>query len=74
MKGKIAYMAVVEKEIEIPDEVIEISKKSWFDWTDEEDEKMRTFSENAWDAIEDSYDRVGIYYQEDGKDWIIEEY
>lgn len=74
MKGKIAYMAVVEKEIEIPDEVIEISKKSWFDWTDEEDEKMRTFSENAWDAIGDSYDRVGIYYQEDGKDWIIEEY
>lgn len=74
MKGKIAYMAVVEKEIEIPDEVIEISKKSWFNWTDEEDEKMRTFSDNAWDTIEDSFDRVGIYYQEDGKDWIIEEY
>lgn len=74
MKGKIAYMAVVEKEIEIPDEVIEISKKSWFDWTDEEDEKMRTFSDDAWDAIEDSFDRVGIYYEEDGKDWILEEY
>ena len=74
MKGKIAYMAVVEKEIEIPDEVIEISKKSWFDWTDEEDEKMRTFSENAWNSIEDSFDRVGIYYEEDGKDWVLEEY
>ncbi len=74
MKGKITYMAVVEKEIEIPDEVIEISKKSWFDWTEEEDEKMRTFSDNAWNSIEDNYDRVGIYYEEDGKDWVLEEY
>lgn len=74
MKGTIAYMAVVEKEIEIPDEVIEISKKSWFDWTEEEDKKMRIFSENAWDSIGDNYDRVGIYYQKDGKDWILEEY
>ncbi len=74
MKGKITYMAVVEKEIEIPDEVIEISKKSWFDWTEEEDEKMRTFSDNAWNSVEDNYDRVGIYYEEDGKDWVLEEY
>ena len=74
MKGKITYLAVVEKEIEIPDEVIEISKKHCFDWTKEEDEKMRTFSENAWDSIEDSYDRVGIYYEENDKEWVLEEY
>ena len=74
MKGTIAYMAVVEKEIEIPNEVIEISKKSWFNWTEEEDEKIRTFSKNTWDSIENSLDRVGIYYQEDGKNWILEEY
>ncbi len=74
MKGKIVYMTVVEKEIEIPDEVIEISKKSWFDWTEEEDEKMRTFSDCAWDSIEGSYDRVGLYYEENGKEYIIEEY
>ena len=74
MKGKIAYLAVVEKEIEIPNEVIEISKKSWVDWTEEEDEKLRVFSENAWDSIENSFDRIGIYYQENGKDWILEEY
>lgn len=74
MKGTIAYMAIVEKEIEIPDEVIEISKKSWFNWTEEEDEKIRTFSENTWDSIENSLDRVGIYYQENGKNWILEEY
>lgn len=74
MKGKITYLAIIEKEIEIPDEVVEISKKSWFDWTEEEDEKIRAFSDNAWDSIEDSYDRLGIYYQEDGKDWVLEEY
>ena len=74
MKGKIAYLAIIEKEIEIPDEVVEISKKSWLDWTEEEDEKMRIFSDDAWDSIEDSFDRVGIYYEENGKDWILEEY
>ena len=74
MKGKIVYLTVVEKEIEIPDEVIEISKKSWVDWTDEEDEKLRVFSENAWNSIENSSDRIGIYYQENGKEWILEQY
>ena len=74
MKGKIAYMTIVEKEIEIPDEVVKISKKSWFDWTKEEDDKIRTFSEDTWDSIENNFDRVGIYYEEDGKEWILEEY
>ena len=74
MKGKIAYLAVVEKEIEIPDEIVEISKKSWPNWTDEEEEKMELFSKNAWDSIEDDYDRIGIYYEEDGEDWILEHF
>ncbi len=74
MKGKIAYLAVIEKEIEIPDEVAEISKKPWIDWTDEEDEKLRAFSENAWDSIENSCNRIGIYYEENGKQWILEQY
>ena len=74
MKGKIAYTAVIEKEIEIPDEIVEISEKSWFNWTEEEDEKMRIFSENAWNSIEDDYDRIGIYYEKDGEDYILEDY
>ena len=74
MKGKIAYTAVIEKEIEIPDEIVEISKKSWFDWTEEEDEKMRIFSENAWDSIEGDYDRIGICYEENGEEWVLEEF
>lgn len=74
MKGKIAYLTVVEKEIEIPDEVVEISKRSWVDWTEEEDEKLRIFSDNAWNSIENNFDRIGIYYEENGKDYVIEEY
>ena len=74
MKGKIAYTAVIEKEIEIPDEIIKISKKSWRDSTEEEDEKMRIFSEKAWGSIEDDYDRIGIYYEENGEDWLLEQF
>ena len=74
MKGKIVYTAVIEKEIEIPDEIIEISKKSWPNWTDEEEEKMRLFSEKAWGSIEDYDESIGIYYEEDGKDWIVEQF
>lgn len=74
MRGKIAYTAVIEKEIEIPDEIVKISKKPWRDWTEEEDEKMRVFSENTWDSIEDDYDRIGIYYEENGEDWIVEKF
>lgn len=74
MKGKIAYMTVVEKEIEIPDEIIEISKKLWFDCTEEEDKKMKTFSKNIWSSIKDSYNCIGIYYEENGKNCVLEEY
>ena len=74
MKGKIAYTVMIEKEIEIPDEIVEISKKSWFDVTEEEDEKMKIFSKNVWNSVENSYDCIGIYYEENGKNWVIEEY
>ena len=59
MKGKIVYLTVVEKEIEIPDEVVEISKKSWVDWTDEEDEKLRVFSENLYRKVSDERRSTG---------------
>lgn len=74
MKGKIAYLTIVEKEIEIPDEIVNISKKSWCDLTEEEDEKLQVFSESAWDSTENNFDRIGIYYEENGKEYIIEQY
>lgn len=74
MKGKITYMAIIEKEIEIPDEVIEISEKSWHDWTEEEDKKMKVFSENVWDSIDNVFYRINICYEKNGKNYIIEDY
>ena len=74
MKGKLVYTAIVEKEIEIPDEVVEISEKSWFNWTEEDDKIMQTFSENAWNSVDGVSDRIGIYYEENGQDWILEQY
>ena len=73
MKGKVVYTAVVEKEIEIPDEIIEISNRSWWDWTDAEEKKVENFSNAAWSGIKYS-DRIGIYYEEDGQLWGVEEY
>ena len=73
MKGKIVYTTIIEKEIEIPDEVVEISEKSWFDWTDEENKIIQTFSENAWNSVDNVSDRIGIYYKENGEDWMLEE-
>ena len=74
MKGKITYMAVIEKEIEIPDEVIEISEKSFYNLTEKEDEKMKVFSENAWNSIDNVFYRINICYEKNGKNYIIEDY
>ena len=73
MKGKIIYTTVVEKEIEIPDEIIEIQERSWWSWTSEEEKKVENFSNAAWSGIEFS-NRIGIYYEEDGQLWAVEEY
>lgn len=73
MKGKIIYTAVVEKEIEIPDEIVEIQERSWWSWTAAEEKKVENFSNSAWSGIEYS-NRVGIYYEEDGHLWALEEY
>lgn len=73
-KGKIVYTQVVNKEIEIPDEIIEISEKSWWDMTDAEYNKMCQFYEDMWKQQSDVCDRCGIYYEENGQDWVLEEY
>lgn len=73
MTGKIVYMAIVEKDVKIPDEIIEISEKSWYDRTEEEDKRLRVFSKNAWDTIENYFNCIGIYYSKDGKNWTLEE-
>ena len=74
MKGKLTYMALIEKDVEIPDKIIEISEKSWYERTKEEDERLRTFSKTVWDTIENSFNYIGIYYTKDGQNWTFEEY
>lgn len=77
MKGKVVYTQMVEKEIEIPDEIIAIHDKSFWDWTDEEDSKMRNFCESTWKSLieeKDFCDKYGIYYEENGAEWALDEY
>ena len=63
MKGKVVYTQMVEKEIEIPDEIIAIHNKSFWDST--------------WKSLieeKDFCDKYGIYYEEDGEEWALDEY
>lgn len=74
MKGKLVYMTIVEKDVEIPDKIVEISKKSWYDRTEEEEKRLRTFSKDAWGTIEKYFNSIGIYYMKDGQYWTLDEY
>ena len=70
MKGKIVYIAEVEKEIEIPDELIELTKKNYDSFlTKEEDKKREELSEFVWGEIHPDC-RCGMYCE----DLVIEEY
>ena len=51
MKGKIVYIAEVEKEVEIPDEFIKLKNKKWRDLTEEDDERIDKLSESIWGDI-----------------------
>lgn len=46
-KGKVIYTQKVEKEIEIPDEIIALYDKSFWDLTEEEDFKICNFCETT---------------------------
>ena len=61
MKGKIVYIAEVEKEVEIPDEFIKLKNKEWRDLTEEDDERIDKLSESIWGDIPFE-NRRGMYY------------
>ena len=76
-KGKVIYTQKVEKEIEIPDEIIALYDKSFWDLTEEEDFKICNFCETTWQTLEKNKNfcsRGGIYCEEDGTEWVLEEY
>jgi hypothetical protein len=58
MKGKIVYLAEVEKEVEIPDEFIKLKNKKWRDLID--DERIDELSESIWGGIPFG-NRCGMY-------------
>lgn len=60
MKGKIVYTALVEKEIEIPNEIMEIKARNWYNWTEEEEKKVEEFSKSVWGEIPFE-NRYGMY-------------
>lgn len=51
MKGKIKYFAKVEKEIEIPDRLIELNEKDW-DRTEEEDAERDALIDALLNSVE----------------------
>ena len=73
MKGKIIYTTVVEKEIEVPDEIINICETPWEHRTEKQDEILDDYTNNIWEDIEHD-NRIGIYYMKDGKTFYVAEY
>lgn len=74
MKGKLVYTAVIEKEIEIPDEVIDALDKVATSWDPDTYALMDEFSANAWASVDNVENRLSIEFEQDGEWWAFEEY
>lgn len=74
MKGKLVYTTVVEKEIEIPDEVIDALDKVTTSWDPNAYALMDKFSADAWASVDDVENRLSIEFEQDGEWWAFEEY
>lgn len=74
MKGKLVYTAVIEKEIEIPDEVIAALDRAATTWDPDAYALMDEFSANAWASIDNVENRLSIEFEQDGEWWAFEEY
>jgi len=74
MKGKLIYTTVVEKEIEIPDEVIEAFDKTATDWDSDAYALIDEFSANAWESVDNVDNHLAIEFERDGFWWPLEEY
>ena len=74
MKGKLVYTAIVEKEIEIPDEVITAYDKIMTSWDDDAYALIEKFSEKTWESIDNVESRLSIQVEQDSDWWALEEY
>lgn len=74
MKGKLVYTTVVEKEIEIPDEVIDALDTVATTYNHDAYAIMDEFSAKAWASANDVVNRLSIEFEQDGKWWTFEQY
>jgi len=74
MKGKLVYTTVVEKEIEIPDEVVDALDKIATSWDPDANTLIDEFSANAWASVDNVENRLAIKFEQDGEWWAFEEY
>lgn len=74
MKGKLVYTAVIEKEIEIPDEVIDALDTIATSWDSDANALMDKFSADAWASVDNVENRLSIQFEQDGEWWAFEEY
>ena len=74
MKGKLTYTTIVEKEIEIPDEVIDALDKVATTWDHDAYALMDEFSAKAWANVDNVENRLSIEFEQDGHWWPFEEY
>lgn len=74
MKGKLVYTAVVEKEIEIPDEVVNALDTIATSWDPDANALIDKFSADAWASVDNVENRLSIQFEQDGEWWAFEEY
>jgi hypothetical protein len=74
MKGKLVYTAIVEKEIEIPDEVIDALDTIATSWDPDANALIDKFSADAWASVDNVENRLSIQFEQDGEWWAFEEY
>lgn len=74
MKGKLVYTTIVEKEIEIPDEVIDAFDTIATTYDHDAYTVMDEFSVKAWANADGVVNRLSIEFEQDGKWWTFEQY
>ena len=74
MKGKLVYTTIVEKEIEIPDEVIDALDTVATTYDNDAYTVMDEFSAKAWANADGVVNRLSIEFEQDGKWWTFEQY
>lgn len=73
MKAQIVYLQEVTEEIEIPNELVELTEKGFFNRNFDEDNALADGIEDIWRPYDRFiHERIGIYYGDHFYDTLIE--